>query len=90
MKVLQDKQELKERNAAYKVTLKYCEETCDDVDTLFFNVGLMLTTNDFTLEQQVLLNDLLRQLNDDIKNVGTRKLRKAFTDYVLESMQESK
>ena len=85
MKVLQDKQELKERNAAYKVTLEYCEETCDDVDTLFFNVGLILTTKDFTLEQQGLLNDLLRQLNDDIKNVGTRKLRKAFTDYVLET-----
>lgn len=43
MKALNDKAELKARNQAYKVTLEYCEETCNDVDKAFTDYVLKNT-----------------------------------------------
>lgn len=88
MKALNDKAELKERNKAYKVTLEYCEETCNDVDELFSAFNLSLYAANFPYEQQKYVEDLIEQLRNDVKDVGTRKLRKAFTDYVLKNTKE--
>ena len=81
-----DVQELRARNKAYKVTLEYCNETCDDVDKLtedclhdlFINVS-------FTQEQRMFIECYTNQLVDSIKDVGTRKLRNAFTNYILDN-----
>lgn len=87
--VFADKQELKARNKSYKVTLEYCEETCDDVDTLFIRAKNSLHFNgDFSCTQLAVLQLFLDQLNNDVKDVGTRKLRQAFTDYVLENQKD--
>jgi len=89
MKSLQDKQELKARNNAYKTTLQYCPETCVDVDAAFGTamadilIGIELTDDD-----RKILVDKLHQLNNNVKDTGTRKLRQAFVDYVLEKHNE--
>lgn len=88
MKALNDKAELKARNKAYKVTLEYCDETCDDVDELFSAFNLSLYAANFPYEQQKYVEDLIERLRNDVKDVGTRKLRKAFTDYVLENTKD--
>lgn len=89
MKALQDKQELRARNKAYKTTLQYCPETCDDVDLY---ASLMINdlhnTNKFTQEQIDLIDGFVNMLINDVKDVGTRKLRQSFVDYVLEKQSE--
>lgn len=86
MKALNDKVELKARNKAYKVTLEYCDETCDDVD-LYTSLMLNDLQNSgmFDEKQMECISLFTNILMDDVKDVGTRKLRKAFTDYVLEN-----
>lgn len=86
MKALHDKAELKQRNTAYKVTLEYCPETCDDVD-LCANLMLNDLTNTgmFNTEQIACIDKFTNMLIADVKDVGTRKLRQAFTTYVLEN-----
>lgn len=96
MKALHDKAELKARNTtlllrnkAYKVTLEYCDETCDDVDMVFMTAKQTISeTNMFTTEQIQNLNTMLDTVSDYVKDAGTRKLRKAFTDYVLENTKD--
>lgn len=89
MKALNDKAELKARNKAYKVTLKYCEETCGDVDMVFNDTLNNLINSCIVDELRVAALTLaLNALCNDVKDVGTRKLRKAFTDYVLENTKE--
>lgn len=85
MKALSDKEELRVRNKAYKITLQYCPETCDDVD-LYASLMIndLSNTNMFTQEQLNCLTSFINMFVDDVKNVGTRKLRQAFVDYVLE------
>lgn len=91
MKALQDKQELRARHKAYKTTLQHCQETCDDVDKLyvdaFAEISKVLGLGD---DDRKLLVDKLHQLNNNVKDIGTRKLRKAFVDYVLEKHNEDK
>lgn len=89
MNALHDKAELKQRNTAYKVTLEYCPETCDDVDELFINAFVKIA-RELHLEDKDrgILIDHLEQLKGDIKDVGTMKLRQAFTTYVLENTTE--
>ena len=91
MKALQDRQELLARNLAYKTTLQYCPETCDDVDKLyvdaFVEISKVLGLED---DDRKLLVDKLHQLNNNVKDIGTRKLRKAFVDCVLEKHNEEK
>lgn len=84
-----DKYELVLRNQVYKTTLEYCSETCDNVDMLYMAAyvgiasALILTDN----ERDMLFNKLT-QLNNGTKDVGTRKLRKAFVNYVLENQKD--
>lgn len=89
MKALLDKAELKARNKAYKVTLEYCEETCDVIDKLyvdrFVSISRKLELSD---KERSLLIDELELLKAEVKDAGTRKLRKAFTTYVLENTKE--
>ena len=86
MKALHDKAELKQRNKAYKVTLEYCPETCDDVDDKFDTAKQILQHSGLFSTQEInYLHTLLDSLNTRIKDVGTRKLRQAFTTYVLEN-----
>lgn len=89
MKALQDKQELRARNKAYKTTLQYCPETCDDVDKLyvdaFVEISRVLELSD---DDRKLLVDKLHQLNNNVKDVGTRKLRQCFVNFVLEKQSE--
>lgn len=91
MKALQDKQELHARQRAYKTTLQYCPETCDDVDKsyvdAFVEISKVLGLED---DDRKLLVDKLHQLNNNVKDIGTRKLRQAFVDYVLEKQNEEK
>lgn len=89
MKALHDKAELKQRNTAYKVTLECCPETCDDVDKAFNDVVEKL--QQFNLYDDVQMEGIqfaLSLLNMKVKDVGTRKLRQAFTTYVLENTTE--
>lgn len=79
--------ELVERNAAYKKSLEYCEETCKGIDSLFSYFSLALSAENFTYEQQKYLDELLEQMCNDVKDQGTRKLRKAFVDYILENTE---
>lgn len=89
MKALLDKAELKARNKAYKVTLEYCDETCDDVDMVFTSkYSELINTGMFNEDQLHYIDNLFLKLNNEVKEVGTRKLRKAFTDYVLENTKE--
>lgn len=89
MKALQDKQELRTRNKAYKTTLQYCPETCDDVD-LYASLMMndLQNTQEFTQQQIDLIDGFVKMLVNDIKDVGTRKLRQSFVDYVLEKQSE--
>lgn len=89
MKALHDKTELKQRNTAYKVTLEYCPETCDDVD-LYASLMLndLQNSNMFDTKQMECITLFTNMLIDDVKDVGTRKLRHAFTTYVLENTTE--
>ena len=91
MKALQDKQELRARRKAYKTTLQYCQETCDDVDKIFVDafveISKVLGLED---DDRKILVDKLHQLNNNVKDTGTRKLRQAFFDYVLEKHNEEK
>lgn len=66
-------------------------ETCDDVD-LYASLMLndLQNTNQFNVEQLETITKFTNILIDGIKNVGTRKLRKEFTDSALESTQEGK
>lgn len=76
--------ELVQRNAAYKKSLEYCEETCNDVDELFVSLGVnILDIFPATEEQMLQLKRVLDSSNEHVKNVGTRKLRKAFVYYIL-------
>lgn len=89
MKALHDKVELKQRNTAYKVTLEYCPETCDDVDKAFNDTLNNLINSCIVDELRVeALTLALNTLCNDVKDVGTRKLRQAFTTYVLENTKE--
>lgn len=86
MQALSDKEELKARNKAYKTTLEYCPETCDDVDLYAsLMVNDLQNTGEFTQKQVDLISDFVTMLINDVKDAGTRKLRKAFTDYILET-----
>lgn len=89
MKALKDKQELKQRNKAYKITLEYCDETCDIIDQLyvdrFVSISRKLELSD---KERSLLIDELELLKAEVKDAGTRKLRQAFTTYVLENTKE--
>lgn len=89
MKALQDKQELRARNKAYKTTLQYCPETCGDVD-LYASLMIndLQNTDKFTQEQVYLIDGFVKMLVNDIKDVGTRKLRQSFVDFVLEKQSE--
>lgn len=89
MKALQDKQELRARQKAYKTTLQYCPETCDDVD-LYASLMIndLQNTNKFTQEQVDLIERFVKMLVNDIKDVGTRKLRQSFVNFVLEKQSE--
>lgn len=89
MKALHDKTELKQRNTAYKVTLECCPETCNDVDKAF-NVMLNNLINSCIVDElrTEALTLALNTLCNDIKDVGTRKLRQAFVDYVLDSTKD--
>ena len=89
MKALQDIQELRARQKAYKTTLQYCPETCNDVD-LYASLMIndLQNTNKFTQEQVDLIDGFVKMLINDIKDVGTRKLRQSFVDYALEKQSE--
>lgn len=89
MKALQDKQELRARNKAYKTTLQYCPETCDDVDKLYVDAFVEISrVLDLSDGDRKLLVDKLHQLNNNVKDVGTRKLRQSFVDFVLDKQSE--
>lgn len=96
MKALNDKAELKARNTtlllrnkAYKVTLEYCEETCDVVDKSFNEVVELLQKSELYNDAQIEgIQYALSLLNMKVKDQGTRKLRKAFTTYVLENIKD--
>lgn len=89
MKALQDKQELKARNNAYKTTLQYCPETCDDVDEAFgATMSDILLDIELTPQQVKQIECVLHNLKEAIKDSGTRKLRQAFVTYVLEQQQD--
>lgn len=85
MQALSDKQELKARNKAYKTTLEYCPETCDDVDEVFNTALYVISKSDMFDEEAVNnLKQLLDSVSTHVKDVGTRKLRQAFTTYILD------
>lgn len=89
MKALQDKQELRARNKAYKTTLQYCPETCVDVDAAFGTaMADILLEIELTPKQIKQIEHTLYNLRETVKDVGTRKLRKTFVDYVLEKQSE--
>lgn len=77
---------LLKRNQAYKKTLSYCEETCIDVDNEYeLFMQDLYDLNLFSEVQLDLLYGKIYDLNEKVKNVGTRKLRKAFVDYVIDT-----
>lgn len=77
---------LVKRNQAYKKTLSYCEETCIDVDNEYeLFMQELYELNLFSELQLDLLYGKICGLNEKVKNVGTRKLRKAFVDYVIDT-----
>lgn len=89
MKALQDKIELRARNKAYKTTLQYCPETCVDVDEAFGKAVVdILFDIELTPKQIKQIEHTLYNLRETIKDVGTRKLRQSFVDYVLEKQSE--
>ena len=76
MEALQDKQELRARNKAYKTTLQYCPETCVDVDAAFGTVMAdILVGIELTPKQTKQIEHTLYNLRETVKDVGTRKLR---------------
>lgn len=79
-----DVKELLARNKAYKTTLEYCPETCDEVDKLYVDAFVEISkTLDLSDNDRQTLVDKLHQLNNVVKDQGTRKLRQAFVNYVL-------
>ena len=89
MKALTDKAELKARNKAYKTTLYYCEETCEAIDKLTEDaIHELFLISKFTQDQRMMIECCINTLVDNIKDKGTRKLRHAFVDYVLEKQSE--
>lgn len=85
VKLYSEKEHLLARNKAYRTTLEYCPETCDDVDKLYITAYVSISKAlDLSEDERDKLLDKLMLLNKDTKDQGTRKLRQAFVNYVLE------